>query len=878
MAAWQNLGKQFTTLGYAVVDLDKALSKAPGYGLAQCGKFKGAEAATAAPGAILAQKSIESNDVADAYTFIVREVNKIPTLQLKTKAGVVWTLDGAVAQLESYAPEIAAKKPTAAASAKTGVTGFKREGKTFVGNLPNYVKDKEELKRELEQFALDASTGLDYCDKIGYGLLKHETDNPELVKKFAVGGDAHTLTLKDGKVIMASQPDELTKKIERVVARTIQETPDDNEGLDALKALGKQTKAVEASGKKEELFALPVPIVKFADAHGLPDLEPQAHGAASEPTPTRAQVEALRAAVATIPSEAQAEAGKLVTAAESAFASMSTTPTKESRQAFLAQMGAARTFLRDHGANVDATRSGGKSSAAEDERIRKLMVAAYQEYRKDISGASNAANLLKAQENLKHIRRLVEGASGGDLKSMGVDMDVLLGGILLSDIGKAPRFLVELITEWRAEQEAAAKAKGVELPEDKKWSLANKDHFLFAFLRHEDPGIKMLARMKGELGLSNEQAEKILKAIENHNGTAVENTFWYDKYLMAMKAFPEKFPEMYADPAGLEGFIHATLDRVDQGRVIFVHDKAGALKVAGGGKKILVDVVAGKMPFAKAVAEVLKASPTNTLKQIADIENKAKADPAIAKVLATPHIQSLIQDVKNTVGLINYVEFREGDETAVFINGARLDAVEPFFAALMSAYTSDSGARAHVAGHAPKLDGTAPVDPAQHALEVQATEQRMSHNVVVAMNGLTAPKTATSGVWYEHEYEAAFPKRWQSAWFGGYADPHFFRRIAPFTWELLPGKSASKALTAWLSGLTIAECRTSAIAVLLDAQRKEYGDARFDELHGSEHGAPQRSLLKIDEQGSVVHLTSSDSRGDEFKEKSAIASSARASG
>lgn len=45
------------------------------------------------------------------------------------------------------------------------------------------------------------------------------------------------------------------------------------------------------------------------------------------------------------------------------------------------------------------------------------------------------------------------------------------------------------------------------------------------------------------------------------------------------------------------------------------------------------------------------------------------------------------------------------------------------------------------------------------------------------------------------------------------------------------GASASAALKSWLSGPTIADCRTTLIAIQLDAVRAALGDARFDELY-----------------------------------------------
>ena len=65
-------------------------------------------------------------------------------------------------------------------------------------------------------------------------------------------------------------------------------------------------------------------------------------------------------------------------------------------------------------------------------------------------------------------------------------------------------------------------------------------------------------------------------------------------------------------------------------------------------------------------------------------------------------------------------------------------------------------------------------------------------------------------------------------------------------WRLKPGKTASIGVKKWLKGLTIAECRTTILAIQMDALRAAIGDDAFDARYGSpDEALPEPTRLRI---------------------------------
>jgi peptidoglycan hydrolase-like protein with peptidoglycan-binding domain len=145
-----------------------------------------------------------------------------------------------------------------------------------------------------------------------------------------------------------------------------------------------------------------------------------------------------------------------------------------------------------------------------------------------------------------------------------------------------------------------------------------------------------------------------------------------------------------------------------------------------------------------------------------------------------------------------------------------------------------------VAGHDTlgELDAIAAA-PLAAPPEVDLTDAAIGAVVEKGMQAANGVGSPTSGIWYDYNYFDAHQKEpgkypWSDDWRAGHADEDYFQRLGWMDWRLKPGKSASKGIKAWLSGLTIAECLTTIIAVECDAMRAAVGNTAFDARFGSE--------------------------------------------
>ncbi len=157
-----------------------------------------------------------------------------------------------------------------------------------------------------------------------------------------------------------------------------------------------------------------------------------------------------------------------------------------------------------------------------------------------------------------------------------------------------------------------------------------------------------------------------------------------------------------------------------------------------------------------------------------------------------------------------------------------------------------------VAGHdtLQELDAIAAA-PLAAPPEVDLTDAAIGAVVEKGMQAANGVGSPTSGIWYDYNYFDAHQKEpdkypWRDGWRAGHANEEYFQRIGWMDWRLKPGKSASKGIKAWLSGLTIAECLTTIIAVECNAMRAAVGNAAFDARYGSETmKVPEGERLRI---------------------------------
>jgi hypothetical protein len=149
-------------------------------------------------------------------------------------------------------------------------------------------------------------------------------------------------------------------------------------------------------------------------------------------------------------------------------------------------------------------------------------------------------------------------------------------------------------------------------------------------------------------------------------------------------------------------------------------------------------------------------------------------------------------------------------------------------------------------------------DPVPSATpEIPATQEELGKHAVSCMiRANTGPHTKTSGVWYAEGYKSSYPDAWDEDYVKGYANPEYWERIGVRQWRLKKGRSASAGVKAWLNGLTIAECYSTAIVSEVDSIRAAIGDAKFDELYGSEDKVVEpRLTLGQDGSNAIAHGT-----------------------
>ena len=135
-------------------------------------------------------------------------------------------------------------------------------------------------------------------------------------------------------------------------------------------------------------------------------------------------------------------------------------------------------------------------------------------------------------------------------------------------------------------------------------------------------------------------------------------------------------------------------------------------------------------------------------------------------------------------------------------------------------------------------------DPVPSATpEIPITQEELGKHAVSCMiQANLGPHTRTSGIWYAEGYKTSYPDDWDDDYLKGYANPEYWEWIDQWQWRLKKGRSASAGVKAWLRGLTIAECYSTAIVSEVDSIRAAIGDAKFDELYGSEDKAVEPRL------------------------------------
>jgi peptidoglycan hydrolase-like protein with peptidoglycan-binding domain len=136
--------------------------------------------------------------------------------------------------------------------------------------------------------------------------------------------------------------------------------------------------------------------------------------------------------------------------------------------------------------------------------------------------------------------------------------------------------------------------------------------------------------------------------------------------------------------------------------------------------------------------------------------------------------------------------------------------------------------------------------------EIAKDEESLGKHVAAEMERVNKSENfgPDKGVWYDFNYytehqndPSTYP--WDDDWRNGLAPPDYWVRKGWMDWTIKPGVSASKAIRAWLEGLTIAECLSCIVAIEIDTMRAALGNNEFDRRYGSESGPAQEKPLRV---------------------------------
>jgi hypothetical protein len=140
----------------------------------------------------------------------------------------------------------------------------------------------------------------------------------------------------------------------------------------------------------------------------------------------------------------------------------------------------------------------------------------------------------------------------------------------------------------------------------------------------------------------------------------------------------------------------------------------------------------------------------------------------------------------------------------------------------------------------------------QRCTEKEPTREEMGKKLGAKMKEVNKNHSLDSGVWYWPSYREACEAdtsgthKWDEAKYRtGYTAAPQFTKVGTFKWRLNDGESASSAIQAWLKGLTVAECASTATALYYDTLRQTVGDSNFDRFFKAEGKRKNRLVVGI---------------------------------
>lgn len=144
------------------------------------------------------------------------------------------------------------------------------------------------------------------------------------------------------------------------------------------------------------------------------------------------------------------------------------------------------------------------------------------------------------------------------------------------------------------------------------------------------------------------------------------------------------------------------------------------------------------------------------------------------------------------------------------------------------------GYDAQIAALAPSPHSPRPVDrPPPHAGD---SDPEMATRIGADVSAGMASANQGQTIFYRTNQLPGRHRGQNALYQDGYASPDYFEpcnqqgTVKRFHFVLLPGVSAFDAVDAWVSGFTVADCASTAMAVQLHAIAKEMGKPAFDEM------------------------------------------------
>ena len=203
------------------------------------------------------------------------------------------------------------------------------------------------------------------------------------------------------------------------------------------------------------------------------------------------------------------------------------------------------------------------------------------------------------------------------------------------------------------------------------------------------------------------------------------------------------------------------------------------------------------------------------------------AETSMPEDILSPTYRSVYEDLKARAFLGNIAEkdFAALEPPALFALEKMLEALGKEDYKLFEEYENDA-ALAQVA----TIRGL--MKASKNTMKQMAGE--LAATTTAGMTIINQGGDANKGIHYAENYRTQYSRQWREEYRDGFTATPLLQRVGGMDWLLVNGKSASDALDAWLTGLTIAECYTSLLALQYKAIRDKVGKAKFDSFFGAD--------------------------------------------